>query len=56
VGKVQGLLDGDVRVDLPGGTATVTWESADQPLWLTGPATTVFQGSIDLPRFTGAKQ
>jgi diaminopimelate epimerase len=56
VGKVQGLLDGDVRVDLPGGTATVTWESADQPLWLTGPATTVFKGSIDLTRFTGAKQ
>jgi diaminopimelate epimerase len=51
-----GLLDRQVRVDLPGGTATVTWESADQHLWLTGPATTVFTGSIDLTRFTGAKQ
>jgi diaminopimelate epimerase len=56
VGIQQGLLDGEVRVDLPGGTATVTWESVDQPLWLTGPATTVFKGSIDLTRFTGAKQ
>jgi diaminopimelate epimerase len=51
-----GLLDGEVRVDLPGGTATVTWPGLDQPLWLTGPATTVFTGSVDLTRFTGAKQ
>jgi diaminopimelate epimerase len=51
-----GLLDGDVRVDLPGGTAMVSWAGADQHVWLTGPATTVYTGSIDLTRFTGAKQ
>jgi len=56
VGVQQGLLDGEVRVDLPGGTATVYWEGAGQHIWLTGPATTVFTGSIDLTRFTGAKQ
>jgi diaminopimelate epimerase len=56
VGKRQGLLDGEVRVDLPGGTALVTWADLDQHLWLTGPATTVYTGSIDLTRFTGAKQ
>jgi diaminopimelate epimerase len=56
VGVRQGLLDGEVRVDLPGGTATVYWEGPGQHIWLTGPATTVFTGSIDLTRFTGAKQ
>jgi diaminopimelate epimerase len=56
VGLRQGLLDGEVRVDLPGGTAMVSWEGPGQHIWLTGPATTVFTGSIDLTRFTGAKQ
>jgi diaminopimelate epimerase len=56
VGVRQGLLDGEVRVDLPGGAATVYWEGPGQHIWLTGPATTVFTGSIDLTRFTGAKQ
>ena len=56
VGVRQGLLDGEVRVDLPGGTATIYWEGPGQHMWLTGPATTVFTGSIDLTRFTGAKQ
>jgi diaminopimelate epimerase len=56
VGKQRGLLDGEVRVDLPGGTALVTWADSDRHLWLTGPATTVYTGSIDLTRFTGAKQ
>jgi len=56
VGVRQGLLDGEVRVDLPGGTATIYWEGPGQHIWLTGPATTVFTGSIDLTRFTGAKQ
>jgi diaminopimelate epimerase len=56
VGVQLGLLDGEVRVDLPGGTARVSWEGPGQHIWLTGPATTVFTGSIDLTRFTGAKQ
>jgi diaminopimelate epimerase len=56
VGVRQGLLDGEVRVDLPGGAAKVSWEGPGQHIWLTGPATTVYTGSIDLTRFTGAKQ
>jgi diaminopimelate epimerase len=50
VGRMRGLLDSDVRVDLPGGTATVTWLGIGQPMWLTGPATMVFTGSIDIQR------
>jgi diaminopimelate epimerase len=48
VGRRQGLLDEHVRVDLPGGTATVSWAAVGEHLWLTGPATTVFSGSIDI--------
>ena len=48
VGRRQGLLDGEVRVDLRGGTARVAWPSAGEPIWLTGPATTVFTGTIDI--------
>ncbi|MDB6083098.1 MAG: dapF [Gammaproteobacteria bacterium] len=48
VGVKGGLLDSQVRVELPGGTATVSWPGPGQPVWLTGPATTVFTGSIDI--------
>jgi diaminopimelate epimerase len=48
VGSRWELLDSEVRVDLPGGTAFVTWAGPGQPLWLTGPATMVFTGSIDI--------
>jgi diaminopimelate epimerase len=48
VGRRLGLLDDDVRVDLPGGTARVSWTAAGGHLWLTGPAATVFCGSIDI--------
>jgi diaminopimelate epimerase len=48
VGCRWGLLEADVRVDLPGGTAFVSWAGAGQPLWLTGPATMVFTGSIEI--------
>jgi diaminopimelate epimerase len=56
VGVQLGVLDGEVRVDLPGGTAMVSWEGPGQHIWLTGPATFVYEGSIDLTRFTGAEQ
>ena len=48
IGRRQGLLDEDVRVDLPGGTARVSWPAQGKRIWLTGPATTVFTGSIDI--------
>jgi diaminopimelate epimerase len=48
VGRRRGLLDSDVRVDLPGGTAWVSSNDGEGHLWLTGPATAVFTGSIDI--------
>jgi diaminopimelate epimerase len=48
VGRRHGLLDAEVKVDLPGGGAVVSWAAMGEHLWLTGPATTVFAGSIDI--------
>lgn len=47
-----GLLDAPVDVDTHGGRLTISWEqTADltAPVYMTGPATTVFSGTIDLP-------
>ena len=48
VGKVQGLLDDLVKVSLFGGKLTIVWQGLDQPVWMTGPASTVFEGKIEL--------
>ncbi|KEZ76283.1 diaminopimelate epimerase [Salinisphaera hydrothermalis] len=45
-GIAAGDLDADVRVDLPGGTARIHWESADAPAVLIGPAERVFEGKL----------
>jgi diaminopimelate epimerase len=47
-GAQRDLLDSEVRVDLPGGSAIVSWSGPGQHIWLTGPATQVFTGSIDI--------
>jgi diaminopimelate epimerase len=47
-GAKRDLLDSEVRVDLPGGSAIVSWSGPGAHIWLTGPATTVFTGSIDI--------
>jgi diaminopimelate epimerase len=48
VGRKLGILDTEVRVLLPGGAAQVSWAGPGQALWLTGPATIVFTGSIEI--------
>jgi len=44
-----GLLDASVDVQTHGGLLTIAWQGGEQPVLLTGPATLVFQGQIDLP-------
>ena len=44
-----GLLDTNVLVHTQGGDLTIAWQGGDAPVWMTGPATTVFQGEINLP-------
>jgi diaminopimelate epimerase len=43
-----GWLDGQVDVQMRGGTLTVQWAGGDAPVWMTGPAETVFEGEIEL--------
>ncbi len=47
-GIAQDLLDSPVKVNLPGGSLMITWQGEEQPVSVTGPATTVYQGRIRL--------
>lgn len=47
-----GLLDARVDVQTRGGVLTIAWDGASSlqaPVLMTGPATTVFEGEIDVP-------
>jgi len=44
-----GLLDALVHVQTRGGVLTIAWAGADAPVLMTGPATTVYRGEIELP-------
>jgi len=47
-GRIQGLLDETVSVELRGGDLMVSWAGEGQPVLMTGPATFVFEGIIEL--------
>ena len=47
-GQCAGRLDDEVRVKLPGGEVVVSWRGNHEPVWLTGNAEVVSEGSIDL--------
>ena len=47
-GCIQGLLDTQVTVALPGGDLQIRWDGEGQPVWMTGPAETVFRGTLRL--------
>ncbi len=44
-----GLLDAQVDVRMRGGQLSVAWAGGPSPVMMTGAATTVFQGEIELP-------
>ncbi|ATY92623.1 diaminopimelate epimerase [Pectobacterium atrosepticum SCRI1043] len=48
VGILQGLLSAKVRVSLPGGELDIQWDGPGHPLFMTGPATHVYDGFIHL--------
>lgn len=48
VGRQLGLLTERVQVALPGGNLVVEWRGGSQPVWMTGPAVSVYQGKIEL--------
>ncbi len=47
IGRMRGLLDERVTTHLRGGDLTIQWSGEGQTLLMTGPATTVFQGTIN---------
>jgi diaminopimelate epimerase len=44
-----GLLDGQVDVQTHGGVLTISWAGGSAPVMMTGTATTVFRGDIEIP-------
>ena len=46
VGVIQGQLDSEVNVTLLGGELTIKWEGEGKSLFMTGPATHVYDGQI----------
>ncbi|MFK8067974.1 MAG: diaminopimelate epimerase [Gammaproteobacteria bacterium] len=47
-GIILNELNETVFVDLPGGQLKISWAGEGQPVMMTGPATKVFEGTIDL--------
>jgi len=47
-GQQLGLLDEQVAVRLPGGQLVVSWRGAAEPVWLTGNAELISEGTVDL--------
>ncbi|WP_455211142.1 diaminopimelate epimerase [Kaarinaea lacus] len=46
IGRNWGLLQERVNVNLPGGQLMVQWTGEGEPVWMTGPAESVFEGRI----------
>jgi len=44
----RGLLQSPVRVDARGGTLSIAWNGPGQPVLMTGPAVTVFEGEVTI--------
>ncbi len=44
----QGLLDSQVQVQTRGGVLTIEWQGVGQAVFMTGPATTVFSGEMEI--------
>ena len=48
VGRRLSLLDEKVAVDVTGGRLLIQWSGEGHPVWMTGPATHVYKGQIEL--------
>lgn len=47
-GRISGELDASVEVELRGGTLRIEWQGGGQPVWMSGPAVSVFDGKIEI--------
>jgi len=46
--QLRGLIDTLVHINLPGGQLIIEWQGPGTPVYMTGPATTVFHGQMKL--------
>jgi diaminopimelate epimerase len=46
VGRIWGKLEANVAIQVRGGTLRLQWAGDHEPVWMTGPAETVFEGSL----------
>lgn len=49
-GRLRGLLNENVVVQVRGGTLQISWRGEGEPVMMTGAAVTVFEGEVDLER------
>lgn len=52
-GRRLGLLGEQTEISLPGGKLTLRWPGAGEPLWMIGPASVSFRGSVE--NFSGVE-
>jgi len=45
---LAGLLDNEVEVQLKGGSLSIHWDGDDQPVMMTGPTASVFEGTVEI--------
>ena len=47
-GVMRGVLDEAALVTMRGGDLSIRWQGEGEPVWMTGPAVTVFEGEITI--------
>ena len=48
VARTWRMVDDEVSVDLPGGQLQIRWQGGSSPVYMTGPAETVYEGTISI--------
>jgi diaminopimelate epimerase len=48
IGIERNLLDHHVNVNLLGGQLSIAWQGRGKPIFMSGPAVSVFEGKIEL--------
>jgi diaminopimelate epimerase len=49
VGRLWGRLDDQATLALRGGELSIEWKGEGQPVWMSGPAETVYEGRLQWP-------
>ncbi|HHX83590.1 MAG TPA: diaminopimelate epimerase [Pseudomonadaceae bacterium] len=47
-GRLRGLLEEEVEVHTRGGILRIRWQGENEPVWMTGPATSVYEGQLTI--------